>query len=70
MLMIETAPGEEVVAWGEECRGAGLGGGGGRLDGDHDVCKDFVSEVPTWNAEGKDFRIGVSPAMLNIGLHW
>lgn len=22
-----------------------------------------------WNAEGKDFRIGVSPAMLNIGLN-
>ena len=42
MLMIETAPGEEVVARGEECRGAGLGGGGGRLDGDDDVCKDFV----------------------------
>ena len=42
LLMIETAPGEEVVARGEECRGAGLGGGGGRLDGDHDVCKDFV----------------------------
>ena len=45
-------------------------GGGCKADGDHDVCKDFVSEVPTWNAEGKDFRIGVSPAMLNIGLHW
>ena len=44
LLMIERAPGEEVVARGEECRGAGLGGGGGRLDGDHDVdlCKDFV----------------------------
>ena len=45
-------------------------GGGWNADGDHDVCKDFVSKVPTWNAEGKDFRIGVSPAMLNIGLHW
>ena len=42
LLMIETAPGEEVVARGEECRGAGLGGGGGRLDGNDDVCEDFV----------------------------
>ena len=25
-------------------------------------------ELGGWNADGKDFRIGVSPAMLNIGL--
>ena len=27
-----------------------------------------VLELGGWNADGKDFRIGVSPAMLNIGL--
>ena len=27
-----------------------------------------VFELGGWNADGKDFRMGVSPAMLNIGL--